>query len=80
MAVAVLARAAFARVALVLFDRVALRARVFAEAPRLEAVRAVFARLGVLGEVAVAVGILKIVSSSSPYDEGRVRVSLTVRC
>jgi hypothetical protein len=57
MAVAVLARAAFARVALVLFDRVALRARVFADARRLGAGRAVFARLGVRGEVAVAVGI-----------------------
>jgi hypothetical protein len=57
MAPAALARAAFARVALVPFDRVALRARVFAEARRLAAVLAVFARLDVRGEVAVAVGI-----------------------
>jgi hypothetical protein len=60
-AVAVPARAAFARVALVLFDRVALRA-VFAEARaearRLAAVLAPFARVDALaGGVAVAVGI-----------------------
>jgi hypothetical protein len=59
--VAVLARAAFARVALVLFDRVALRARVFAEARaarRLAAVLAPFAgRDARPGEVTVAVGI-----------------------
>jgi len=59
--VAVPARAAFARVAFVLFDRVALRARVFAEAVearRLAAVLAPFARLDALpGGVAVAVGI-----------------------
>jgi hypothetical protein len=60
--VAVLARAAFARVALVLFDRVALRARVFAEARaearRLAAVLAPFARRDARpGEVTVAVGI-----------------------
>jgi hypothetical protein len=63
--VAVLARAAFARVALVLFDRVALRARVVAEARRLAAevrrlaaVLAPFARRDSRpGEVTVAVGI-----------------------
>jgi hypothetical protein len=56
--VALLARAAFARAALVLFDRVALRTRVFAEARRLAAGLAVFARLDALrGEVAVALGI-----------------------
>jgi hypothetical protein len=56
--VAVLARAAFARVALVLFDLVALRARVFTEARRLAAVLAPFVRPeALLGEVAVAVGI-----------------------
>jgi hypothetical protein len=56
--VALLARAALARAALVLFDLVALRARVFVEARRLAAVLAPFARLDALpGGVAVAVGI-----------------------